>query len=282
MELKDVEALYDELMNLIIRFADSGVIHSDFNEFNIMITDEEKAIIIDFPQMVSTAHPNAEMFFSRDVNCIRNFFKKRFGFESELYPKFTDIERSDALDAEVLCSGFTKQMAKDINLALGIDTDEEDENEEEKDSDNATDHNNHDEYPQEKYLNTPADYKTEDSKNSDQSILQSDQNETSIDMIFNKIKLSEGSFVPKDGLTGSSDEGSVDYSDIIESRSVRSSATTIHPEEIKNRLRKQLISKEKRNQKKKCVAKGEASAVTRVRRENNDNIKQSKGLWGWE
>jgi RIO kinase 2 len=62
MELNDVEGLYDELMNLIVKLADSGVIHGDFNEFNIMIeTDDEKPIIIDFPQMVSTAHENAEM-----------------------------------------------------------------------------------------------------------------------------------------------------------------------------------------------------------------------------
>lgn len=61
MELTNVEALYDELMNLIVRFADSGVIHGDFNEFNIMLKEDEKPIIIDFPQMMSTEHPNAEM-----------------------------------------------------------------------------------------------------------------------------------------------------------------------------------------------------------------------------
>lgn len=62
MEVGDVEGLYDELMNLVIRFADSGVIHGDFNEFNIMLTEDEKPVIIDFPQMVSTLHPNAEMW----------------------------------------------------------------------------------------------------------------------------------------------------------------------------------------------------------------------------
>lgn len=77
MEVNDVEALYDELMNLIVRFADSGVIHGDFNEFNIILTQEEKPIVIDFPQMMSTEHQNGEMYFNRDVTCIRNFFKKR-------------------------------------------------------------------------------------------------------------------------------------------------------------------------------------------------------------
>lgn len=61
MEVNNVEALYDELMNLIVRFADSGVIHGDFNEFNIMLKDDEHPVVIDFPQMMSVEHPNAEM-----------------------------------------------------------------------------------------------------------------------------------------------------------------------------------------------------------------------------
>jgi RIO kinase 2 len=60
-EVADVELLYDELMDLIVRLGNHGVIHGDFNEFNIMITKEEKPVLIDFPQMMSTSHPNAEM-----------------------------------------------------------------------------------------------------------------------------------------------------------------------------------------------------------------------------
>lgn len=61
----DVEALYDELMNLIVRLGNCGVIHGDFNEFNIMIDEEGHPIIIDFPQMISTMHPNAELWASQ-------------------------------------------------------------------------------------------------------------------------------------------------------------------------------------------------------------------------
>jgi RIO kinase 2 len=60
-DVTDVESLYDELMDLIVRLGNHGVIHGDFNEFNIMITNEGKPILIDFPQMMSTSHPNAEM-----------------------------------------------------------------------------------------------------------------------------------------------------------------------------------------------------------------------------
>lgn len=73
-EVDDVEWLYDELMNLIVKLGSFGVIHGDFNEFNLMLTDDGKPIVIDFPQMVSTNHVNAEMFFMRDVNCVRDFF----------------------------------------------------------------------------------------------------------------------------------------------------------------------------------------------------------------
>lgn len=72
--------------------------------------------MIDFPQMVSTSHPNAEWYFDRDVKCIRDFFMKRFSYESELYPTFSDIRREDSLDIEVSASGYTKEMQADDRL----------------------------------------------------------------------------------------------------------------------------------------------------------------------
>lgn len=61
-------------MNLIVRFAQHGVIHGDFNEFNIMINYEEKPIVIDFPQMMSVSHPNAEMLVFMYLNLIYYVF----------------------------------------------------------------------------------------------------------------------------------------------------------------------------------------------------------------
>ena len=52
-------------MNIIVRLAECGLIHCDFNEFNIMVSDEGVVTMIDFPQMISTSHPNAaEYVFS--------------------------------------------------------------------------------------------------------------------------------------------------------------------------------------------------------------------------
>lgn len=53
-ELGDVEGVFKQCIDLIERFAQYGLIHSDFNEFNLMITEQQQIIVIDFPQMVST------------------------------------------------------------------------------------------------------------------------------------------------------------------------------------------------------------------------------------
>ena len=47
-------------MDLIVRLANHGLIHGDFNEFNLMIGDDGSVTMYDFPQMVSTSHPNAQ------------------------------------------------------------------------------------------------------------------------------------------------------------------------------------------------------------------------------
>ncbi|XP_018575434.1 serine/threonine-protein kinase rio2 [Anoplophora glabripennis] len=283
MEVENVDALYDELMNLIVRFADSGVIHGDFNEFNIILTEGEKPVIIDFPQMISTEHANAEFFFNRDVNCVREFFKKRFSYKSELYPKFSDIERSDNLDAEVLCSGFTKEMSKHINKELGIDDSENNEDTDEESVDDLC-HEEAEEDEKEEFFDaceTLDDKKTNTEKNSETNCSNTDTNYSTIDFIVEQMKNNR---LPQDDeKSDHSDLQSSDNSyDNFEAGSVRSSATTIHPDEIKRRLKKQIAARERRNQRKKCVAKGEASAVTRTRRENINTIKQNKGIWAYD
>ncbi|KAJ7706105.1 RIO1 family-domain-containing protein [Mycena rosella] len=112
--------LYSTLMDLIVRFAHAGLIHGDFNEFNILIRRESGIpIVIDFPQMVSTSHENAEWYFNRDVECIRTFFKRRFRYESALYPRFKSTMSADGaatgdfrLDVVVAASGFRQKDMK--------------------------------------------------------------------------------------------------------------------------------------------------------------------------
>ncbi|XP_063309754.1 serine/threonine-protein kinase RIO2 [Pelobates fuscus] len=124
-QIEDPASLYNELMELIVKLANHGLIHGDFNEFNLMVDEEDHVTMIDFPQMVSTSHANAEWYFDRDVKCIRDFFLKRFNYESELYPTFSDIQKECSLDVEIAVSGFTKEMQEDGDLLYPAGPNEE-------------------------------------------------------------------------------------------------------------------------------------------------------------
>lgn len=102
LEPEAVPVVHATCMRLIARLAHCGLVHCDFNEFNIMVGPPDgaeeaaptpfqiaagmaaapvegaepssavagaapKVTMIDFPQMVSTSHPNAEELFNRDV-----------------------------------------------------------------------------------------------------------------------------------------------------------------------------------------------------------------------
>ncbi|KAF2649948.1 RIO1-domain-containing protein [Lophiostoma macrostomum CBS 122681] len=154
----DSASLYAELLSLIVRLAQYGLIHGDFNEFNVLVeekTDTEThevtlvPTIIDFPQMVSIDHANAEYYFDRDVACIKRFFSRRFGFTSdEPGPFFKDSIKTivKRLDVEVEASGFSKRMAKELDAYMkehGVDGDagelEGGEDEDESGSDHVSD-----------------------------------------------------------------------------------------------------------------------------------------------
>ncbi|NWQ79319.1 RIOK2 kinase, partial [Columbina picui] len=123
--MEDPASVYSDLMDLIVKLATHGLIHGDFNEFNLILDNDDHVTMIDFPQMISTSHANAEWYFDRDVNCIKEFFKKRFNYESELFPTFKDIRRECSLDTEIAASGYTKEMQEDGELLYPPGSDED-------------------------------------------------------------------------------------------------------------------------------------------------------------
>ena len=138
----DPAKLYNSLMELILRFASVGLIHGDFNEFNILVhEDTQKPVVIDFPQMISINHRNAEEQFDRDVQCIKTFFEKKFRYTADDDgPHWSDVKRVGTLDAAVEASGMSKKAAKELEKYMkevakvqgdgGTDEDDEEEDEE--------------------------------------------------------------------------------------------------------------------------------------------------------
>ncbi|QKX58524.1 uncharacterized protein TRUGW13939_05648 [Talaromyces rugulosus] len=166
--------LYAELISMIMELARYGLIHGDFNEFNILIKEEQdlkakgKApanaeddndnvrlvpILIDFPQMVSVDHVNAEMYFDRDVNCIKRYFQRRYHFTSDdPGPFFADAKKQlkanpgKRLDVEVEASGFSRKMARELEkymkeVGVDGDADNEERNDSNEDDEDDDDYN---------------------------------------------------------------------------------------------------------------------------------------------
>ncbi|KAJ5939203.1 Serine/threonine-protein kinase rio2 [Penicillium verhagenii] len=174
------QKLYSELMEMILELARFGLIHGDFNEFNLLIKEEvdENAkekytpdtklddvadedirlvpVLIDFPQMLSIDHMNAEMYFDRDVNCVKRYFQRKFHFVSDVPgPTFAQARKKfmknpgKRLDVEVEASGFSKKMARELEKYMqevGVDgdagsredgEDDDDSSEEEEDDEES-------------------------------------------------------------------------------------------------------------------------------------------------
>lgn len=73
-KMEGAEAVFNDCLAILKRLTQYGLVHCDFNEFNLMVSEVGVVTLIDFPQMVSTAHPNAKDLFDRDMNCLIKFF----------------------------------------------------------------------------------------------------------------------------------------------------------------------------------------------------------------
>lgn len=145
-QIQNPGKVYDVCMSHIQRLAEHGLIHGDFNEFNLMIGDDEKITIIDFPQMVSIQHKNARYYFERDVDCVKVFFNRKFHFSAEEHedtaPSFDDLNFDDEnnLDRKVAASGFDSKRKEEFErLSVALTVPEEDEEGEDDDGEGSAD-----------------------------------------------------------------------------------------------------------------------------------------------
>ncbi len=76
--LSDPEDVFNQIIeNLKIAY-EIGVVHGDMSEYNVMITSEEKVVLIDWPQWVSSNHPSAYLLLKRDIEHLTKFFRRKY------------------------------------------------------------------------------------------------------------------------------------------------------------------------------------------------------------
>lgn len=304
--LDDPASVYDDLMNLIVRLANHGLIHGDFNEFNLMLDDQDQITLIDFPQMVSTSHENAEWYFNRDVQCVVDFFNRRFNYKSELYPKFSDITCEKTLDVDVAASGFSKEMEQSLEegtAALKVDggceddeTDEEDEEEEGEVEESGSEDKNSEEVQsiREDDIGGLSGV-GQDNDDQEHCIMAMDgnkqeqsgkekENHSDDDDDLEDIGASNKQYRPHRSEASMSKANAHSLnarsrnSDSISSYT--STSSTMNPALVRSKVRGNLQKKQKAAVRHRLARKGEASQTTAKRRENRDTVNQSLGsIW---
>ncbi|GCB68455.1 hypothetical protein scyTo_0005303 [Scyliorhinus torazame] len=268
-QLDNPAATYSELMDLIVKLANHGLIHGDFNEFNLMLDDEDHVTMIDFPQMVSTSHLNAEWYFNRDVKCIRDFFIRRFNYESELYPTFKDIRKESSLDVEIAVSGYTKELQEDAELldASGPEQEGVETEFSEDDLDVVTEHD--------------LEHATETAHHVGRNDEGSRDEDECPDLVGLSTQNKE--FRPfRNELSLMHTNEHRQRTTSVSSVGSLLSTSTIPPDVIKRKVKQQLTKQQKAATRRR-LQKGEANIYTKQRRENIQTIKwsaEAESFWG--
>uniref|UniRef100_A0A0R3WAJ7 non-specific serine/threonine protein kinase n=1 Tax=Taenia asiatica TaxID=60517 RepID=A0A0R3WAJ7_TAEAS len=125
-------ALYSQAVDILTTITRNGLIHGDFNEFNLLVYglvksgDEEvevdtkaattavteaKLILIDFPQMISRDHRTAQEIYERDLNGIVSFFSRYLEISpADIPPRsLADVPRTGNMDVELRAPGYPNQ-----------------------------------------------------------------------------------------------------------------------------------------------------------------------------
>ncbi|KAJ6218435.1 hypothetical protein RDWZM_009592 [Blomia tropicalis] len=280
---KNIESLYENLMSIIMKLAyEFGVVHGDFNEFNILIRNDGSAspVVIDFPQMISINHELAAEYFDRDVDCIASFFAKRFSYEPEHVPYFEGLEFKDEIDDELkaLIDGLNDEE-KLMETIQNQNDRKENESVVSKGSDSKID-------MMSKFLNSLPNHTIDD--NNEQplyeqmtdELIKEAQEKVMIEGKFLHLNISESNENDEqDTVPPMVDTDSFDHKSVH--TYAQSTASTFSPMEIKSRLVKERKKRESRDRMKVNTKniKGDANALRR--RKKNDQALANEDLQGY-
>ncbi|VDM33212.1 unnamed protein product [Hydatigera taeniaeformis] len=129
--------LYAQAVDILDNITRNGLVHGDFNEFNLLVhglvqdggddgadvktattvATEPKLFLIDFPQMISRNHPTAQEIYERDLNGIISFFSRFLEISPADTPprSLTDIPRTGHMDVELKAPGYPNQRSQKRN-----------------------------------------------------------------------------------------------------------------------------------------------------------------------
>ncbi len=79
--LSDPRAALEDVLRTIERVYEIGIVHGDLSEYNIIVAEDERCYVFDWPQWVDRHHPSAPELLKRDVRNVVKFFKRKYRVE---------------------------------------------------------------------------------------------------------------------------------------------------------------------------------------------------------
>ncbi|MFH0970037.1 MAG: serine protein kinase RIO [Candidatus Diapherotrites archaeon] len=91
-QVKNKKAFYEKTCDAIAKMLDAQLIHGDLSEYNILVK-KDKPVIIDCGQVIPTIHPNAKMYYERDLKNMLKVFHRE-GMKELTYEKlYEDVKK---------------------------------------------------------------------------------------------------------------------------------------------------------------------------------------------
>ena len=83
--LDDPDFFLEEILKQVKILFDEGIIHSELSQYNIMVSFEGDSVyFLDFPQAISINSAEAMTVLKKDLDCILNFFRKKYNIEKDV------------------------------------------------------------------------------------------------------------------------------------------------------------------------------------------------------
>jgi len=94
--LLNAEWYLDEILRQVKITYSLGIIHADLSEYNIFVS-EDGVQLIDWPQYITPAHPQADEILERDVSNVLVHFNRKYGIKRDLEEVIGEIKSAASL-----------------------------------------------------------------------------------------------------------------------------------------------------------------------------------------
>jgi RIO kinase 2 len=95
-------AVFNEIILQIKLAYESGVVHADLSEYNVIVCAGGKVALIDWPQWVPLSHPNADELLVRDVDNLLAYFARKYQVTKRIEDCLAYVKHRDSAFQKLL------------------------------------------------------------------------------------------------------------------------------------------------------------------------------------